>query len=62
MCRNVMIYFNKTLQDKVLQLFTDSLQVNGFLIIGNRESLDFSAVASRYKVVDRKNKIYQKIK
>ncbi|MFO7896336.1 MAG: protein-glutamate O-methyltransferase CheR [Candidatus Cloacimonadales bacterium] len=62
LCRNVMIYFNKELQERVLQLFTDSLQINGFLIIGNRESLEFSSVAQHYKIVDKKNKIYQKIR
>ena len=62
MCRNVMIYFNRELQNRVLELFTESLQINGFLVIGNRESIDFSSVKDYYKVVDKKNRIYQKIR
>ncbi len=62
MCRNVMIYFNQELQNRVLQLFTESLKTNGFLIIGNRESIDFSSVEKDYIVVDKKNRIFQKKK
>ncbi|MCK4956692.1 MAG: protein-glutamate O-methyltransferase CheR [Candidatus Cloacimonetes bacterium] len=61
-CRNVMIYFNQELQNRVLELFTESLLINGFLIIGNKESLDFSSVKNNYKVIDKKNRIYQKIR
>ncbi|MBF0199831.1 MAG: protein-glutamate O-methyltransferase CheR [Desulfamplus sp.] len=59
-CRNVLIYFNKTLQDKVLELFTRSLRNNGFLCLGSKESLDFSPCASVYKDIDKDRKIYQK--
>ena len=62
MCRNVMIYFNRELQDRVLKLFTESLKTNGFLIIGNRESIDFSSVEDKYITIDKKNRIYQKKK
>ncbi len=59
-CRNVLIYFNTTLQEKVLQLFYDSLMNFGFLCLGSKESLKGS-VAKRFKVIDRKHNIYQKI-
>ncbi len=59
-CRNVLIYFNQTLQEKVLNLFYDSLANFGFLCLGSKESLKGS-VAKRFKVIDRKNNIYQKI-
>lgn len=59
-CRNVLIYFNQDLQEKVLNLFYDSLTNFGFLCLGSKESLKGS-VARRFKVIDRKNNIYQKI-
>ena len=43
-CRNVLIYFDKTLQDQVLKKFLESLRHGGFLCLGNRESLNFTAV------------------
>lgn len=59
-CRNVLIYFDQALQEKVLQLFYDSLANFGFLCLGSKESLKGN-VAKRFKVIDRKNNIYQKI-
>lgn len=59
-CRNVLIYFNPVLQEKVIQLFYDSLANFGFLCLGSKESLKGN-VARRFKVIDRKNNIYQKI-
>lgn len=60
MCRNVLIYFKRELQNRVLKLFTDSLAPGGFLIIGSKESIHFSGVAEQYEIVDRKQKIYRK--
>ena len=59
-CRNVLIYFNKDLQNRVLRLFTDSLVHGGFLCLGSKENLEFTEVRDRYEVVDRKAKIYKK--
>lgn len=59
-CRNVLIYFNRELQDRALQLFTDSLVRGGFLVLGTKEDLRFSAVAHQYEVVDRAARIYKK--
>ena len=61
-CRNVLIYFEKNLQDRVLTLFTESLQKRGFLALGSKESLKFSAVNSYFKQVDPKERIWLKIK
>jgi chemotaxis protein methyltransferase CheR len=47
-CRNVLIYFNRELQDRALGLFRDALCRKGFLGIGSRESLRFSAEASSF--------------
>jgi chemotaxis protein methyltransferase CheR len=59
-CRNVLIYFDKTLQNRVLNLFADSLNHGGFLCLGSKETLEFSEVAKSFKVVDERGKIYQK--
>ncbi len=59
-CRNVMIYFNKTLQSKVLELFLDSLASQGILCLGNKESIDYTSVSDHFKVISRSDKIYKK--
>lgn len=59
MCRNVMIYFEKPLQDRVLQLFDNSLESLGFLALGAKETMRFSGVALRYKQMG-KEKIWRK--
>ncbi len=59
-CRNVLIYFDKTLQNRVLGLFSDSLNRGGYLCLGSKETLEFSNVANRFKTVDAPVKIYQK--
>jgi len=60
LCRNVLIYFDKILQERVFNLFKDSLFPEGFLCLGNKESLLFSEVINYFQVVDEKQKIYQK--
>lgn len=59
-CRNVLIYFNKELQNHVLTLFSDSLIHNGILLLGNKESLDFSKVSKEFEVISGKNKVFRK--
>ena len=61
-CRNVLIYFNKSLQNHVLDLFNDSLITNGFLCLGNKESLMFSDIENKYSDFEKKEKVYQKRK
>lgn len=60
LCRNVLIYFNKILRDRVLNLFDSSLIHKGFLAIGSKESLNFSSIEKKFNPVDKKNKIYRK--
>ena len=60
-CRNVLIYFDKMLQNKVLGLFSESLTKRGFLCLGTKESLRFSDYESKYAVIDKKLKIYKKL-
>ena len=59
-CRNVLIYFNSTLQDRALELFWDSLEYGGFLCLGDKETTDFTAVADRFELVDGQAKIFKK--
>lgn len=59
-CRNVLIYFNRELQNRALGLFTESLVHGGFLCIGTKEDLQFSSVAEQYEVLDSKARIYRK--
>ena len=60
LCRNVLIYFEKELQNKVFQLFDSSLQKLGYLALGTKETIRFSPVEKRYKKEDE-NKVWQKI-
>jgi chemotaxis protein methyltransferase CheR len=60
-CRNVMIYFNKTLQDRALGLFAGSLSHRGFLGLGSKESLEFSAEANRFEPLVKSERIYRKV-
>lgn len=60
-CRNVLIYFNKDLQDKVLHLFSESLEQLGFLALGAKETLRFTTVAPLFKPLAPKEKIWRKI-
>lgn len=60
MCRNVMIYFEKNLQENVLNLFHESLVPSGILCLGTKESIKFTRVEKLFEVIDEKQKIYKK--
>jgi chemotaxis protein methyltransferase CheR len=59
-CRNVLIYFDKQLQNRVLKLFRESLCHRGFLCLGMKESLQFSDVAGDFEEVARRERIFRK--
>jgi len=59
-CRNVLIYFNKSLQDNVLQMFYTSLTENGILAIGSKETIMFSPIENFMQVINAKWKIWKK--
>jgi chemotaxis protein methyltransferase CheR len=59
-CRNVLIYFNRDLQDRALGLFRDALCRKGFLGIGSKESLRFSAHKDSFTELVANDRIYQK--
>ncbi|NQU25021.1 MAG: protein-glutamate O-methyltransferase CheR [Candidatus Nealsonbacteria bacterium] len=60
-CRNVMIYFDGTLQDRALSLFCDSLCHRGYLCLGTKETIDFSAVSDRFEAVAGKERIFRMV-
>ena len=59
-CRNVLIYFDKDLQEKVLKLFDESLENLGFLALGSKETIRFASIANKYKS-SGKEKIWRKV-
>lgn len=59
-CRNVLIYFNRELQNKVFKLFYESLRNGGFLGLGSKETLRFSDYIDKFSIISEDLKIYQK--
>jgi chemotaxis protein methyltransferase CheR len=59
LCRNVLIYFDQTLQTDVLNLFFRSLDMNGFLVLGESESIASYPIG--FQIFDKTNKIFKKI-
>lgn len=59
-CRNVLIYFNKNLQGRALGLFHESLCHRGFLALGSKETLDFSAYGNQFEALVKPERIYRK--
>ncbi|HYP70381.1 MAG TPA: CheR family methyltransferase [Variovorax sp.] len=59
-CRNVLIYFNRALQDRALGLFHESLSHRGFLGLGAKESIDFSSFSDRFETLARNERLYRK--
>ncbi|MEH7378238.1 CheR family methyltransferase [Neobacillus drentensis] len=60
-CRNVMIYFNKTLQNRVYNLLNESLCISGILGLGSKETMKFTSIANSFREVDTFEKLYSKI-
>lgn len=61
-CRNVLIYFDRELQERVHALFYDSLAMFGILALGSKESLRFSQYEDCYERLNSREKLYRKIK
>ncbi|WP_296257431.1 MULTISPECIES: CheR family methyltransferase [unclassified Pseudomonas] len=59
-CRNVLIYFNKKLQDRAFGLFHESLCHRGFLVLGSKETLEFSGFKDRFEPLVKQERIYRK--
>ncbi|WP_242927381.1 CheR family methyltransferase [Pontibacter vulgaris] len=60
LCRNVLIYFNRELQERVFRLFDESMVSLGYLGLGKKETLAMSGISSNYNLVDKSNRIYRK--
>jgi chemotaxis protein methyltransferase CheR len=61
LCRNVMIYFDRSLQNRVHELFYESLPMYGILSLGSKESLKFSRYEECYEPLSPREKIYRKV-
>jgi chemotaxis protein methyltransferase CheR len=62
LCRNVLIYFNRDLQNRVLDLFSISLSSFGYLALGSKESIGISNIYKDFEMVYKQQKIWKKIK
>lgn len=60
LCRNVLIYFSRGLQDQVFGLFDKSLVKLGYLALGKKETLSMSGIQNSFNFVDKNNRIYRK--
>ncbi|MDB5929288.1 MAG: protein-glutamate O-methyltransferase CheR [Polaromonas sp.] len=61
LCRNVLIYFNKKLQDRAFGLFHESLSHRGFMALGSKESIEFSSYAHQFEPLVRAERIFRKL-
>jgi len=59
-CRNVLIYFDKSLQERALGLFAGSLRHGGFLCLGAKETLRFSSANELFEPIETRQRIYRK--
>jgi chemotaxis protein methyltransferase CheR len=62
LCRNVLIYFDRSLQNRVHRLFHESLVRFGTLCLGNKESIRFSGFEDRYEELDAEARLYRRVK
>ncbi|TBU92621.1 CheR family methyltransferase [Stutzerimonas kirkiae] len=60
-CRNVLIYFNRVLQDRAFSLFHESLCHRGFLGLGSKETLEFSSHGPGFEAFDKQERIFRKL-
>ncbi|MEK6371119.1 MAG: protein-glutamate O-methyltransferase CheR [Acidobacteriota bacterium] len=61
-CRNVLIYFNNALQDRVQSLFLDSMEMFGILGLGKKETIRYSAVTDHYEEIDAEERLYRRVR
>jgi chemotaxis protein methyltransferase CheR len=61
-CRNVLIYFNNQLQDRVQELFLNSMEMFGILGLGKKETIRYTAVSENYEELDVEEKLYRRIR
>ncbi len=61
-CRNVMIYFDRDLQDHVHALFLDSLVPLGVLALGHKETVRHGRYAGHYEAIDDQERLYRRVR
>jgi chemotaxis protein methyltransferase CheR len=61
-CRNVLIYFNNRLQERVQELFLNSMEMFGILGLGKKETIRYTNVASDYEEIDAEERLYRRIR
>jgi len=61
-CRNVLIYFNTELQDRVQKLFLNSLETFGILGLGKKETIKYTTIADSYEEIDAEERIYRRVR
>ena len=61
-CRNVMIYFGRALQDRVHNLFYESLETFGVLALGHKESIRFTPHEQAFEELSSRERLYRKIR
>lgn len=62
LCRNVLIYFEKSLQKRAFNLFDKSLHLGGFLGLGSKETIQFSGIAEKYIAFAGTERLWRKVK
>jgi chemotaxis protein methyltransferase CheR len=62
LCRNVLIYFNNALQERVQQLFLNSLEMFGILGLGKKETVRYTSIADNFDVLDEEERLYRRIR
>jgi len=61
LCRNVMIYFDRSLQNRVHELFYESLETFGVIGLGHKESMRFTPFEDRFEDLDTAERLYRKV-
>jgi len=61
-CRNVLIYFNNPLQERVQSLFLNSLEMFGILGLGKKETIRYTTVADHYEDLDTEERLYRRVR
>ncbi|MGZ7079382.1 MAG: CheR family methyltransferase [Thermoanaerobaculia bacterium] len=61
-CRNVLIYFNNALQERVQRLFLNSLEMFGILGLGKKETIRYTSVADSYEELDAEDRLYRRVR
>ena len=62
LCRNVMIYFDRALQNRVHELFYESLETFGVLGLGHKEAMSFTPFEDRFEELDANERLYRKVR